>query len=502
MNSLRLSKDLQEKSLQLAEINHVIKKRHFINPLEWFHSLKFQQLFEECTSKIKGVLGGNRAGKTHIGAKYVIEKGLLSKLRVWICAETEEVSINIQQRKIWELVPKDQIKYGHYDEINGFRNGKLTLKNGTIYRFKTYKQGREAFASDDIDLIWNDEEPPFDIYREQRMRLIDRDGEMIFTMTSLRGVTELLSEIFDDHEVVDSKYAPLVDEVLPRIVEKGNARFFMLWTTENPHINQERTAEDVKVMSRLEVKSRIYGIPVNLSGRIYPMFSKKVHVVSADMLPTRLVTLYMALDPHDAKPWAMSWWAVSKTGTAYCIREYPWKRNFNEMEYDDKTYDEYVHVIKETEKELLDIYGRSVHTRIIDPNFGHKTVKLAERAGGSSKTSPIKELKRRGLKFKDAIDSIEPGHLQCRKLLYWEEKSGEIIIQPKAYIFEECQNTIRHLSLYSRKDLIGADGDDKAKPQLTQKHKDFCDLLRYLSMHGLEYKQRRVYNDQPSPRRY
>jgi len=50
------------------------------------------------------------------------------------------------------------------------------------------------------------------------MRLIDRDGEMIFTMTSLNGITDLMSEIYEDHDVIESQYAPAFGADLPRIV--------------------------------------------------------------------------------------------------------------------------------------------------------------------------------------------------------------------------------------------------------------------------------------------
>lgn len=478
-----------------------IRKR--INPLEFFKSLHFQRQFEECPAKIKGVFGGNRAGKTQVGAKYIIEKCLAKpKQRWWAVSETEEVSINIQQRKIWEILPKLEMKYCHYDEINGFRNGKITFKNGSMIRFKTYKQGREAFQADDLDGIWNDEEPPYDIYREQRMRLIDRDGEMIFTLTALKGVTELISELYDDHSVVEAQRSEILEEDLPRIIEKNSAMFFMLWTTENPHISQERLSKDIQVMERSEIRSRIHGIPTNMAGRIYPTFTKVIHVCSWDMVPKRLVTLYHMLDPHDRKPWAMCWIAVDKTNTAYVIREYPWRKNFNDMDSDDKTYDDYVKVIRATEEELLDIYGRSVHKRIIDPNFGHKTVQLAERKDGNSKTSPVKELRSRGLKFEDGLDALEAGHLQVRKMLRWEKKDGELIVQPRLMVLDDCENTVRHMSKYSWKDLDQSDGDVKAKPQITQKWKDFADLIRYGSMAGLVYVDTRQRDMPETERRY
>lgn len=505
--SSALSKKEQEEFrqlvLQLAEVNTILSKRQEIDPLSFFRHLPFPELFHACVSKIKGLFGGNRSGKTQEGAEYVISKCReKANQRWWACAETFNDSVNIMQRKVHSMLPKKGMRYCHYDEVNGFRHRKIIFENGSTITFKSYDQKREAFQGDDIDGIWNDEEPPYDIYKEQKMRLIDRDGEMIFTLTALKGVTELIGDLFDDHEVIKSEYSELVQEELPRIIDKNGARFFMLWTTENPHISQKRLLGDIKFMSRGEIKSRIHGIPTNLQGRIYPTFNRRIHVVSASDLPTRLVTLYHVLDPHDRKPWAMSWWAVDKRNTAYCVREYPWGKNFNDMDSDDKSYDEYAKVIHDMEDELFQMFGRVVYKRIIDPNFGNATVQLAKRIDGNSKTTPIKELRKLGFNFEDGYDDIESGHLQVRKALHYVEKNGVIVHQPKCYFLEDCENSIRHHSKYSHKDLQGADGDDKPKPQLTQKYKDFCDLSRYLFMAGAVYVERKPRELPPVVKRY
>lgn len=389
------------------------------------------------------------------------------------------------------MLPKLEMRYCHYDEINGFRNGKVVFKNGSMIRFKTFKQGREAFASDDIDGIWNDEEPDIDIVKEQRMRLIDRDGEMIFTMTSLKGVTELMEELFEDHEVVESEYAPLIDEEIPRIVKKGNMMAFMLWTTENNYISQARLAEDVKLMTKQEIKSRIYGIPLNLSGRIYPTYSRKVHLIPMDHIPSTQVCIWHVLDPHDRKPWFATWWVVDKMGHAFCAREYPWKRNFNEIEYDDKSIEDYANLFKKIELELVAKYGRSVSKRIIDPNFGNSTVQKAERtADGQAKTTLIKELSRFGLRYQDGIDMLEQGHLQVRKWLHHELKGDQLTVSPKLFIGEDCQNMDRHLRLYSRKDIETSDGDIKDNAAPKDKYKDGADNARYLVMANPHYIER------------
>lgn len=451
-----------------------LQYRKNLNPLEFFEGLKQQEKWRKDPARTKALFGGNRAGKTMAGAEYVIRKCLAKpRQRWWMVAESFADSVNIQQRKVWELLPKNRVKYGKYDEINGFTNRKLLFDNKSIIIYKSYDQDREAFGGEDLDGILFDEEPDHDILKESRMRLVDRDGEMLFTMTSLKGVTEVIQDIFEGHDVLESKYASLVDEVLPTVVEKNGIKFYFLWTTENQHLNQERVIQEAKLMTRDEIKSRIYGIPINLSGKIYLKFNKNIHIVPFEDVPFNKVTLYHVLDPHDRKPWAMIWVAVHITGTAYVVDEYP-ERNFNEMFSDDKTYNDYAEIIREKEEGLKQIFGKSVYKRIIDPNFGNKTVQLAERQGGQSKTTPKKELSKRGFRFIDGIDALEAGHLKVREALYWEEKDGEIIVQPKVFITDNCPNTSRHLSRYSRGDILTSDGDvrDKVKPK--EKWKDFC----------------------------
>jgi phage terminase large subunit-like protein len=468
---------------ELRDLLCELEYRKRVNPISFYNHLPLQQKFHNDESKVKGICGGNRAGKTEEGSEYVISKCLAKpKQRWWASAETFQDSVNIQQRKVWDLVPKNRLKYGRYDEINGFTNRKLLFDNGSMILFKSYDQGRESFASDDVDGIWNDEEPPYDIYKEQRMRLIDRNGEMIFTMTSLKGITDLIQDLFEDHDVIESAFAPLVKKELPRIVNKNGMRFYMLWTPENPHIDQKRVLEEVKLMPTDEIMARIYGLPINLSGKIYMAFNKGVHVIPFENLPDlKDCTLYHILDPHDRKPWAMIWVAVHKTGTCYVIDEYP-NRNFNEMLYDDKTYDDYAALIRDKEDALLACGCNRIYKRILDPNFGNKTVQLAERQGGQSKTTPKEELKKRGLKFIDGIDSIEAGHLKVREFLHYEKKDGEIVVQPKIFFTDNCENAIRHHSRYSRKDILDNSGDVKNKVNPQEKYKDFCDLTRYFTM--------------------
>ena len=479
--------DEAELRLLCAELEH----RRRVNPLAFYQHLpspSLQGAFHNDSAKTKCLFGANRAGKTEESAEYTITKALSKpKQRIWACAETFSDSVSIQQRKVWEIVPKNQISYGSYDDINGFPNRKLKLKNGSLVIFKSYDQGSESFAQDDVDLIWNDEEPPYNIYKEQRMRLIDRNGEMIISMTSVKGVTDFIADIFEDCDVIQNRHSDLLNEDLPVIAEKNGVKFYMLWSVDNPYIDQARLLHELKFMTRDEIKARGHGIPVNLSGKIYPAFNKRIHVIPFEEAPLSDVQIYHILDPHDRKPWAMQWIILHKTGASYCIDEYP-NRDFNEMLSDDKTYDEYVNIIKQKEEALYDIYHKEVFRRIIDPNFGNKTIRIAERIDDKAHTTPKEELKKRGLKFQDGLDSLEAGHLKVREMLHYEMKGAEIVIQPKFFVTDNCPNTIKHLSRYSWKDImVGTDGDVKNKVAPQERYKDFNDTARYYFMSNPHY---------------
>lgn len=466
-----------------ARIISELKYRREINPLKYHASMPMQQRFSDDPAKFKCIFGANRSGKSEEAIKYVIKK-MLGKPRQkwWICGETFQDSISIQQTKAWKLVPKHRIRYGKFDVINGFTNRKLLLDNGSLAIFKSYDQKRESFQGDDVDGILDDEEPPFEIFQEQKMRLIDRDGEMIISMTSLKGITDLIETIFDGHDVIESQHAPLIGRVLPRVAQKNGVKFYFLWSEENKHINQNRLIAESKLMTQDEILCRMYGVPVNLAGKIYMSFSRDPHVISLDDVPEQGNQLWNILDPHDRKPWAITWELVNKNGSCYQVDEYP-NRNFIEMSFDDKTYEEYAEIIRIKEQAIRERFKISGNTkRIIDPNFGNKTVQLAKRQGGQSKTTPKEEMARLGFKYNDGIDALEAGHLEVRKWLHWVKRDGQLVVAPLLYICDNCTNTISHMSRYSRKDTSGADGDIKDTVGPMDKYKDFCDNKRYFVM--------------------
>ena len=77
----------------------------------------------------------------------------------------------------------------------------MTLPNGGSLLFKTVDQGARAYQADSWDFWWVDEDPEDEaVFNEGRVRLIDRRGRCLVTMTPLRGLTWVWRRFVNDVE--------------------------------------------------------------------------------------------------------------------------------------------------------------------------------------------------------------------------------------------------------------------------------------------------------------
>ena len=386
--------------------------------------------------------------------------------------EVEEIGSIQKEIKNWW--PKGQ----YTASKNGKQHDCLYTADDWTVDIMTYEQDLEQFEGANLSSILFNEPPPLKILYACIARL-RRGGKILIFMTPLDTGGLIIEELLDKEKDITAgkdigKIGIIYADIESACIEHGIRGYL-----EHKNIEQMVAFYDPE-----EKAARAEGKPLHLAGRIYKMFNPDIHVIPFEIAPQKNVQLYHILDPHDRKPWAMKWIIIHNTQTAYCIDEYP-NRDFNEMFSDNKTYDEYVDIIHQKEDALFDIYGVSVHKRIIDPNFGNKTVQLAERVDDKAHTTPKEELAKRGLKFKDGIDHIPSGHLKVREMLRYEKKDGEIILQPRYFITDNCINSIKHLFRYSYK----KDDTMKDESAVEEKYKDFCDLDRYFWMSAPVYRQ-------------
>jgi len=259
----------REKLIRLAKALYTLKIRKLINPIKYFEPQEYQEEFWRSPSKYKFIFGGNRSGKTINGAAYVINKCLNNpNYIVWACTYAK-LSVPVQQKKIKELLPRKELKYAKWSEQRGFTHKLIIFKNGSMIRFKTYEEGEEKYQGGDVDLIWNDEECKQEIYNEQLARLIDRNGEIIITMTPINGITWIYTDVLENENINKS-----ID--------------YWYWeTAKNKKISQEGFERIIKNYSQKEAEVRSTGHFVTLnSGRLYYAFDRKINIKKLEVNPS------------------------------------------------------------------------------------------------------------------------------------------------------------------------------------------------------------------------
>lgn len=276
--------------------------------------------FHKCNKKNRWVFGGNRTGKTECGAVESIWlcrgehpfKKMEKACDGWVVSLSRQVQRDVAQSKILSYLKPEWIQdvvmsEGRKDSLSGGIIDYILIKNvfGGVSKlgFKSCDQGREKFQGTSLDFVWFDEEPPYDIYIECKMRVIDRCGQIFGTMTPLKGLTWVYDEIY-----VNEKSDPDIWHI------------FMTWQ-DNPFLASEEIQKLYDCMSKDELESRCYGKFVGHSGGVYNEFDENLHVIEPFAVPYEWYD-NISIDPGLNNPLSAHWYAVDFDGNVYVIAEH------------------------------------------------------------------------------------------------------------------------------------------------------------------------------------
>lgn len=253
----------------------------------------FEIMDDGLMIRIEGIkvfvcFGGNRSGKTELGAGVVAEYFEKQALAQIMCATVDyKTSVIVQQNKVSKLLRKSNIAYGKYNPATGFTNDMIISKHSAKCIFRTYQQGREAVQGMDLDFIWGDEEMPWDFFQECLARLTDRDGVFLLTFTSLSGFTRLVNFLWEsNNKLVESCILSLLD---------------------NPFISQKAKNDYLSTVDPDEILSRVEGKPHLKEGLIYKEFNDihKIKRFDYKLLvkqDSARWKIFEGIDPHDRTP--------------------------------------------------------------------------------------------------------------------------------------------------------------------------------------------------------
>lgn len=316
--------DLRSQILKLKKIDDILHSRYYLGQLGKYNTgakvHKKQLEFHKSKKKNRWVFGGNRSGKTECGAVEALymARGVhpyrenKKNVTGWVVSLSTQVQRDVAQNKILYYLDKNWI----HDII--MSSGKKTtpelgvidtivIKNifGGLSKigFKSCDQGREKFQGTSLDFVWFDEEPPYDIYMECKMRVLDNCGDLFGTMTPLKGLSWVYSHIYLN------EYSD--DEVWHLQME---------WA-DNPFLDSDEIKKYSQTLSEEELQSRKYGNFKESAGIVYSEFDPKIHVIDNFEIPTDWQDT-ISIDPGLHNPLSAHWYAVDYDGNVYVVAEH------------------------------------------------------------------------------------------------------------------------------------------------------------------------------------
>lgn len=420
---------MRELIARIKEIENEQKKRSLFDNLKRYNTgdkihLK-QVAFHKCKKRNRWVFGGNRSGKTECGAAEVVymARGIhpyrenRKNVFGWVVSLSTQVQRDVAQAKILHYLnpswiedvnmlsgKKDSREYGVIDQIR-VRN---VFGGISVIGFKSCDQGREKFQGSSLDFIWFDEEPPEDIYRECKMRVIDKKGDIFGTMTPLKGLTFIYDEIY-----------------LNSSGSKEVWYEFMEWA-DNPYLDGAEVEELTKTLSPDQLESRRYGRFKSNTGLVYPEFDENYFVIEPFDIPAEWQDM-ISIDPGLNNPLSAHWYAVDYDGNVYAVAEH------FEAGKDVKYHADRIKAISEKIGWKRRPDGKI--EAIIDSAANQKTLALCK-----SVTELFFE---QGIAVdpkvnKDIFSGIE------RVKQYLNKEKG----RPKLFVFKNCVNLIREFKSY------------------------------------------------------
>lgn len=416
------------------------------NNLQYEPHMK-QQKFHGSEANGRGYMGGNRSGKTTAGINEDIwwltgrhpyfklpPPPIMGRI-VTVDFKNGLNKIILPQLQQW--IPKSDLINGSWEDSWNGNSHNLTLANGSQVEVMSYDQELDAFAGVPRHFMHFDEEPPFDIFKECKARLVDYNGRWWVTMTPVEGMTWTFEEIWE------KRHTELIEVITASI-------------HDNPHMTKEGIDALLDGLDADERLIRGEGQYIAISGLVFKVYKPEVHVIKPGVPTAKDWVHYTSLDAGYNNPTAVYWHAVhKKTGVVVTYKEH-YKA--------EMTVQQHAEHIKEVEKELLEKHGVMIFLHIADPA-------IAQRQQVTGHSIQI-EYALNGVNFAlGAKRSVDAGL----------DKMINYLRLGKWFITEDCPNLQKEMRKYKRAQYLTSKTREKNnKKEEPQKKDDHAiDSSRY-----------------------
>ncbi len=140
--------------------------------------------------------------------------------------------------------------------------------NGDVSQviFKAYSDGREAWQAEDLEWVWFDEEPPYDIYIEGITRTNNTGGPVYMTFTPLLGMSNVVLRFLKEEHRDRSVTNMTIDDV--------------------EHYTERQKQTILDSYPEHEREARAMGTPMLGEGRIFPVAESVIREHPLAVIPT------------------------------------------------------------------------------------------------------------------------------------------------------------------------------------------------------------------------
>ena len=466
----------------LSLLDELLRAEEFLkrqNGIQFYRPNSMQMKAHKSLAEIILYCGGNRAGKSTLGAAelafhltrqypdwYPQKRRFRRPIKAVVVATENAIIEKVIEPKIQSYLPANYVK--KWQRTMGRYLQRIECVDGSTVDFLSNEQDDMAFESQDFDFYWGDEPQKKRKFDAIMRGLVDRGGRSVLTFTPL-------VEPWMKEDLVDKADGTRIETF---IVDIRDNKFDV---DGNAILLEENIQKFESMLDDETRETRIHGKFFHLRGIVYGEFCE-VHQTDFDYKwPDPVVAV---LDPHDRQPHHVIWAIINNTNDLYVHSELSVHC----------TVEELARAIKKIEADN----GYKMKKRIIDPNFGRKPLITTGR-------NMIQELSLSGCGgWIEADDAKDEGRLKVKEYLHWDkDKPISHTNSPKLFFHKKkVPLTIHSIRNHQYDEWIGKTNSEK-DPKEKTKDKDThgADCIRYLCMSNPNYSRMReaVYELEAAP---
>lgn len=434
----------------------------------WTPYEKQKEALVQFTSDIKifTVLGGNRSGKTEMGAIIAVAWALGKKF--FEGEPSYEILKNLPipepPNNIWvvgldfptlrDVIWGQKLRQGRdhppiLPRLEGLVKPKdgdfqAQFANGSLITCKSADSGADKFQGASVDLVWIDEEPEEAVFNECYQRTIDCGGKILVTLTPLTDINSGVRTpwVFDLYE--DWKRGA------------KDLKFVSLSMLDNPFIpDVEKEKAKAKWAGHYEEGARLYGKFIRRSGLVYPNWDKTKHVIRPFDIP-RSWPKYVSIDPATSGTTAALWAAIDSKDDVYLYREY--------YEKDLIISDHAKNILIRTAGEPIDIW-------LIDPFFGRQKTQVNHKTNSQL-------YRESGIPVREPNVGNDYGLNVSREYIQATTQPTSRI--PKLYVFEGLEAFSSEIEHYVYDFFQSGEQKGQSKDKPKKGHDHLMNAMQYL----------------------